>query len=239
MKYELDMNNIPEHIGIIMDGNGRFAKQQGLSRSEGHKAGAEKLVEISNYCTTLGIKYLTVYAFSTENWRRPQEEVKGIMKLLRSYLTDWKKYFGGKHSRMNVIGDVTALETGLQNLIKYVAVQTKDEVKHTINFAICYGGRAEIVNAAKTIALRVKKGELDISDINEEMFGDYLYTRGFPDPDLIIRPGGELRLSNFLTWQSAYSELWFSDKLWPEFTTDDLDKAIYDYQNRHRRFGGL
>ena len=140
---------------------------------------------------------------------------------------------------MNVVGNIGDLETGLQNLIKYVATQTKDEVKHTINFAICYGGRAEIVNAAKTIAEKVKKGELEISDINEEMFSDYLYTKGFPDPDLIIRPGGELRLSNFLTWQSAYSELWFSDKLWPEFTTDDLDKAIYDYQNRHRRFGGL
>ena len=118
-------------------------------------------------------------------------------------------------------------------------METKDEVKHTINFAICYGGRAEIINATKTIAEKVKNGELEVSDINEEMFNDYLYTKGFPDPDLIIRPGGELRISNFLTWQSAYSELWFCDALWPEFTTDDLDKAIYDYQNRHRRFGGL
>ena len=160
LKYELDMNNIPEHIGIIMDGNGRFAKRQGLSRSEGHKAGAEKLVEISNYCTTLGVKYLTVYAFSTENWKRPQEEVKGIMKLLHSYLTDWKKYFGGKHSRMNVVGDINQLDTGLQSLIKYVAKETKDEVKHTINFAICYGGRAEIVDAVNRILAEKSNGKI-------------------------------------------------------------------------------
>lgn len=239
MKYNLDLDNMPEHIGIIMDGNGRYAQNKGLKRNEGHKAGAEKLVEISNYCRDLGIKYLTVYAFSTENWKRPAEEVKGLMELLRAYLKDWKKYFGGKNSRFNVIGNVSQLDPTLQKMIKFVMKETSKETLHTINFAICYGGRDEIVNAAKSLSEEVKAGKLNSEDITEELFSKYLYTKNLPDPELIIRPGGELRLSNFLTWQSAYSEFWFTDTLWPDFSTDEFDKAIYEYQNRHRRFGGL
>ena len=239
MKYNIDTNNIPEHIGIIMDGNGRYAQKLGLKRNEGHKAGAEQLNIISEHAGNLGVKYLTVYTFSTENWKRPKEEVAGIMKLLRMYLLNWEKYIGGKGVRIRVLGDISKFEVSLQKLINFVTDQTKNENKLTLNIALGYGGRNEIVSAAKSIASEYKNGNISLEDIDEKLFSEHLYTKDIPDPDLIIRPGGELRLSNFLTWQSAYSEFWFTDVLWPEFSVDDFDKAIYDYQTRHRRYGGL
>ncbi len=239
MKYNLDLNRIPEHVGIIMDGNGRYAQKLGLKRNEGHKAGAEQLNIISEHASKLGVKYLTLYTFSTENWKRPKEEVAGIMKLLRMYLLNWEKYIGGKGVKIKVVGDISLFDSSLQKLINYVSEQTKSENRLILNIALGYGGRNEIVNAAKKIAEDYKQGNISLDSIDENLFSEYLYTKDVPDPDLIIRPGGELRLSNFLTWQSAYSEFWFSDVLWPEFSTDDFDKAIYDFQMRHRRYGGL
>ncbi len=222
-----------------MDGNGRYAQKLGLKRTEGHKAGAEQLNIISEHAGNLGVKYLTVYTFSTENWKRPKEEVAGIMKLLRMYLLNWEKYIGGKGVRIRVLGDVSLFDSSLQKLMNYVSDQTKNETKLVLNIALGYGGRNEIVQAAKKLAEDYKNGILSLDDVSESLFSGYLYTKDIPEPDLIIRPGGELRLSNFLTWQSAYSEFWFTDVLWPEFSTDDFDKAIYDYQTRHRRYGGL
>ncbi len=239
MKFDIDLNNLPVHIGIIMDGNGRYATFRGLPRTEGHKAGAETLHKISEYAGELGIKYLTVYAFSTENWKRPADEVKGIMKLLGTYLASWEKYLGGKNVRIKVVGDISRFDPALKKMIAFVEKQTEKRDGLTINIALGYGGRAEIVNAAKKVAEMYKSGELDIESLTEDDFSKLLYTKGEPDPDLIIRPGGEMRLSNFLTWQSAYSEFYFTDVLWPDFGKEHLEEAIYEYQKRHRRFGGL
>lgn len=239
MKYNLDEKRIPKHIGIIMDGNGRYAQRRGLPRTMGHKEGAETLRRLSEFAAHLGVKYLTVYAFSTENWKRPQDEVSGIMKLLGWYLGDWEKYLGGKDVRIVVIGDISEFDKKLQEKIRFVEEKTKDRTGMVIQIALGYGGRAEIVRAAKQIALLCKDGTLSPDQIDEELFSRYLYTAGVPDPELIIRPGGEMRLSNFLTWQSTYSELYVTDILWPEFTDDDLVEAIWVYQQRQRRFGGV
>lgn len=239
MKFDIDKDNIPAHIGIIMDGNGRYATKLGLNRSEGHKVGAETLRQIAIDAADLGVKYLTVYAFSTENWKRPKDEVMGIMKLLYKYLKDWDKYIAGRHVRIKVIGDVSDFDPTLIKMIKFVENSTKHETELTLNIALGYGGRDEIVNAAKKLAQDYKKGEVDLEQVDEDKFSQYLYTKDIPDPDLIIRPGGEVRLSNFLTWQSAYSEFYFTDTLWPDFTKEDLVKAIAYYQSKHRRFGGI
>jgi undecaprenyl diphosphate synthase len=222
-----------------MDGNGRYATAKGLKRNEGHKAGAETLRRIAIDAADIGVKYLTVYAFSTENWKRPKDEVTGIMKLLYAYLKDWDKYIGDRHVRIKVLGDITNFDPTLKKMIRYVENKTKKENELTLNIALGYGGRNEIVNAAKKIAKEYKSGKINLKDLDEELFSNYLYTEDIPDPDLIIRPGGEVRISNFLIWQSAYSEFYFSDVLWPCFSKENLLEAISYYQSKNRRFGGV
>ncbi|MCQ2471149.1 MAG: isoprenyl transferase [Clostridia bacterium] len=233
---------LPEHIGIIMDGNGRWAKQRGLNRWDGHKEGANVFRKICSYACDIGIKSITFYAFSTENWRRPPEEVAAIMDLFRDYLgeaEDRENENIKKGMQMHFIGRRDDMPDDIVSLMETAEENSKDANRIKVNIAINYGGRLEIVEAVRKLAQKVKDGEMNPEDITEDSISDNVYTAGQSDPDLIIRPSGELRLSNFLLWQSAYSELWFSDILWPDFTTDDLDKAIDDYNNRNRRFGGV
>ena len=229
---QVDMSRLPRHIAIIMDGNGRWAKKRGLPRTAGHKVGAETFRDIATYCKELGMDYLTVYAFSTENWKRPAEEVSAIMSLLEQYLLEAVDTMERDYIRLRFFGDLSALSPELQAL----AHRTDDISGHydgfQANICLNYGGRAEILRAAQLCAAA---GE----DWTEENFSKYLWSAGIPDPELIIRPSGELRLSNFLLWQCAYSEFYFCDTLWPDFTRADLDKAIIDYQKRDRRFGGV
>ncbi len=229
---------MPIHIGIIMDGNGRWAKKRGLPRSAGHRAGANNLKTIAEYCGSIGVKYLTAYAFSTENWKRPKEEVDAIMDLLLQYLRDVDQ-LAGKNVVVRVIGDRSALSEEINREIDHVWEYTKDNTGLVMNIALNYGSRDELVHGMRVLAERVRRGELAPEDITEQMVSDSLYTAGQPDPDLIIRPSGELRLSNFLLWQGAYSELWFSNTNWPDFTTGQLAEAIAAYQTRSRRFGGV
>ena len=236
---EVDYNNLPKHIGIIMDGNGRWAKKRGLPRSMGHAEGAKVLEKITRFAGDIGIRYITYYAFSTENWKRPSNEVDALMRLMVDYLDDYKRLLGGEDIRIRIIGKKDGLSDEILNKISIVEENTKHNSKITMNIAVNYGGREDIVNAFKTIAEKVKKGELEPEDITENLVSDNLYTCFMPDPDLIIRPSGELRLSNFLIWQSAYSEFWFSDINWPDFTKDDFLKAISDFQKRNRRYGGV
>ena len=229
---------IPKHIGIIMDGNGRWAKKRMLPRNMGHKKGAEVFQDITRYCNQLGLESVTFYAFSTENWKRPAEEVGGIMSLLKEYLIkafDYEK----ENNRVLFLGDKSAFKGDLLELMLDIENKTKDRTGMTLNIALNYGSRNEIVTATKNIALKVQQGLLKPEDINEELFDDYLYTKGQPDPDFILRPSGEKRLSNFLLWQSAYSEFIYMDVLWPDFTRKDLDAAIMEFNNRNRRFGGV
>ncbi len=233
---------LPQHLGIIMDGNGRWAKQRGLARSEGHKQGSETFRRIGEYAGNLGIRYITFYAFSTENWNRPEAEVNAIMHLFDSFLTEAIDRLDEnieKGIRLHFLGDKSGLSEELRNLMDFVEEQTKNCTKVHLNLAINYGGRQEILQAVKSIAQNVENGLITVDDISEQMISDALYTGGQPDPDLIIRPSGELRLSNFLTYQSAYSEFWFSDVLWPDFTEEHLDQALADFEKRHRRFGGI
>ena len=225
---------LPTHIAIIMDGNGRWAKKRSLPRTAGHVAGAKTFKTIARYCNKIGLKYLTVYAFSTENWKRPEDEVKSIMNLLRDYLKDAEN-FKDENIKVNFIGDRTPLAEDIKALMKKNEDGSKDATGLTLNIAINYGGRDEITNAVKKI---VNSG-VNAEDITEDLISQNLYTYGIPDPDLIIRPSGEYRLSNYLIWQSAYSEYWFSDILWPDFTPRHLEKAINDYNHRNRRFGGV
>lgn len=235
----LDVNNIPKHIGIIMDGNGRWAKKRGLPRSAGHRMGAKVLEQITRDAGHLGVRYLTVYAFSTENWKRPKEEVDALMKLLSEYLDDYKRLIGDDDIRIKIIGSYDGLSEDIIAKIKNIEEQTKHNSAITLNIALNYGGRDELVKAVKKIAASVKEGTMSADDICEETISQNIYTNYMPDPDFIIRPSGEYRLSNFLLWQSAYSEFWFSDILWPDFTRDDLIKAIIDFQKRNRRYGGV
>ncbi|WMJ23643.1 isoprenyl transferase [Paludicola sp. MB14-C6] len=229
---------LPKHIGIIMDGNGRWAKLRGLPRNAGHKMGAKTFRKIVRYCNKLGIKYLTVYAFSTENWKRPQEEVNGILNLLREYLNDAKNY---KHEnvRTKFIGDLSVFEGDILDKIKECEFESENFTGLTLNIAINYGGRNELLHATKVIAQKVKDGEIQPEDIDEAMMDNHLYTAGQPDVDLIIRPSGEFRLSNFMLWQSAYAEYIFMDILWPDFNEKSLDKALAEFTKRNRRFGGI
>ena len=228
---------IPRHIAIILDGNGRWAKKRALPRKAGHLAGSETFRSIATYCKEIGVEYLTVYAFSTENWKRPEDEVKGIMKLLDKYLHEAIRDMQKKQIRLKVFGDVSRLSPSLRELIART-----DEISQGIegfqaNVCINYGGRAEIVRAAQRYAQDYAQGKA--GELTEESFSDYMYSAGIPDPDLLIRPGGEYRLSNFLLWQCAYSEFYYTDVLWPDFTPEDLDKAIEAYNHRDRRFGGV
>ena len=234
---EIDKENLPKHIAVIMDGNRRWAKAKGLEVKAGHKEGGENLKRIARYANKIGIKYLTVYAFSTENWKRTKEEVGALMFLLQWYLNDLLNNEQLEGIRINVLGDITRLDTGIQKLINELMDRTKNEKGLVLNIAFNYGGRNELVEATKKIAKKVKDGEIDINDIDEELISNNIYTAGMPDPDLLIRPGGELRTSNFLPWQLTYSEFVFTDKYWPDFTEEDLDEAILEYEKRNRKFG--
>lgn len=229
---------VPAHIAIIMDGNGRWAKRRGLPRNAGHKQGAKVFQNICDYCRKIGVKYVTAYAFSTENWKRPQNEVNAIMELLRSYLKEASKQTR-KDARLLFLGDRTPLADDLQRLMEKVERESANNTGITICIALNYGGRAEIVSSARELARMAAQGKLDPDSIDESLFESYLYTGGIPDPDLLIRPSGELRLSNFLLWQLAYTEFVFQDVLWPDFTTAHLDQAIDQYTKRNRRFGGI
>lgn len=230
---EID-KKIPEHIAIIMDGNGRWAKNRSLPRTAGHVAGSKKFKEIARYCNKIGVKYLTVYAFSTENWRRPKEEVDAIMNIFRDYLRD-SANFKSENIMLKFIGDRSVMPEDIVELMAQAEYDSKDATGLKCYMAINYGGRDELVHAVKDI---INEG-ISAEDITEEVISSHIYTKDYPDPELIIRPSGEYRLSNFLIWQSAYSEFWFSNILWPDFSTDDLEKAIDDYNKRNRRFGGI
>jgi undecaprenyl diphosphate synthase len=230
---------VPAHIAIFMDGNGRWAKKRGLPRKAGHSVGLQTFRTIVSYCNKIGVKYLTVYAFSTENWSRPADEVEAIMNLLRTNLKESLSKFKNENIKTKFIGDTSILDEDIKKLIKEAEEGSKNATGLTLNIAMNYGGRAEIVRAAKLISVDVKNGLISVNNINEKEFAKRIYTAGHPDPDLIIRSSGELRISNFLLWQSAYSEFWFSNILWPNFTTKDLEKAISDYNMRNRRFGGV
>ena len=227
----------PRHIAIIMDGNGRWAKKRGLPRTAGHAAGAEAFRRIANYCRTLGVEYLTVYAFSTENWKRSAEEISGIMRLLRRYLEEALADMEKNRVRFKFFGDLSRLSPELQEMCRNAESRSVDyDVQ--VNFCLNYGGRDEIVHAVKGFLADVSAGKAKAEDLNEQVLSGYLYSAGVPDPELIIRPSGEQRTSNFLLWQSAYSEYMFMDVLWPDFSTEDLDRAIEEYHRRNRRFGG-
>ncbi|QAT41649.1 isoprenyl transferase [Clostridium sp. JN-9] len=238
-EHKIDMTRIPRHIAIIMDGNGRWAKERNLPRSIGHKAGIETVREIVKECSKLNVKYLTLYVFSTENWKRPREEVSTLMNLLAQYLRSEFKELNSNNVIINHIGDISKLPGICQEELIDAYDRTKSNTGLTLNLAINYGGRDELIYAFRNIIKDIKSGVIEESDINQELISNYLYTRNMPDPDLIIRPSGEQRLSNFLLWQCAYSEFWYSDIKWPDFRKEDLHMAIYDYQNRDRRFGSV
>ncbi len=231
---------LPKHIGIIMDGNGRWAKKRGLPRTAGHSVGSNTFKTIARYCSEIGIKYLTVYAFSTENWKRPQEEVISLMKIFKSYMLEAINEFKDETIKIRFIGDTSKFSPELQDLMKQTEEGGADRDGMVLNIAVNYGGRAEIVTAVKQICSDIESGKLDKSSIDEKLISDYLYTADQPDPDLIIRPSGEYRTSNFLLWQSAYSEYVIMDNvLWPDFSKENLNEAIIEYSKRNRRYGGI
>jgi len=238
MQNQSEMLSVPQHIAIIMDGNGRWAKQRGLPRNAGHRQGAKVFETICDYCQKIGVKYVTAYAFSTENWKRPQNEVDAIMDLLRSYLKEAAKQVK-RNVCLRFLGDRTPLVPDLQELIEQAERESAANTGITVCIALNYGGRDEIVHSARALAEKAAKGQLDPARIDEGMLAENLYSGGIPDPDLMIRPSGEKRLSNFLLWQLAYAEFVFLDVLWPDFTPADLDEAIRQFQLRNRRFGGI
>ena len=235
MKFNKE--NMPKHIAIIMDGNRRWAKAKGKPAAFGHKAGAKTLENIVRYANKIGLKYITVYAFSTENRKRAEDEVNALMMLLQNYLDEYSKRADSENIRVKILGDITVLSQGMQKSIINCMERTQNNTGVTFNIALNYGGRDEIIKAIKNIAKQVQDGEIDIEKINEETISNNLYTAGQPDPDLLIRTSGEIRLSNFLPWQLVYSEFLFIDKNWPDFTEEDLDNAIVEYQKRTRKFG--
>ena len=239
MERKLEKSVLPQHLGIIMDGNGRWAKKRGLPRSAGHTAGANNFRTITRYCSRIGIPYLTVYAFSTENWKRPMEEVGALMRLFKQYLEEALRDFMDENIRVIFIGDTSAFSPDLQKLIARVEHESAGKTGMVLNIAMNYGGRAELARAMRLLAEDVKQGRLSPDEIGEAEISSRLYTAGQPDPDLIIRPSGEHRTSNFLLWQSAYAEYVVMDILWPDFKTGDLDRALLDYASRNRSFGGV
>ncbi len=228
---------MPKHIAIIMDGNRRWAKSKGKPVSFGHKEGAKTLENIVRYANKIGLEYITVYAFSTENWKRAEDEIKALMMLLQNYLDEYAKRADTENIKVKILGDISALSEGMQKSINKCMERTKDNTGVTFNIALNYGGRDEILKAIKQIAKEVKEDKLKIEEITEDKVSNSLYTKGEPDPDLLIRTSGELRLSNFLPWQLVYSEFLFIDKNWPDFNEEDLDNAIIEYQKRTRKFG--
>lgn len=236
---DIDFTNIPKHIGIIMDGNGRWAKNRFLPRIAGHKEGMNRVVDIVEECCKIGVRTLTLYAFSTENWKRPEEEVNGLMNILVIYINSQLKRILENNIIFRVIGDYSKLPSSIVKLLDNSIDKSKDNNGMVLNIALNYGGRAEIISSIKNLYKDIEKGKLSLDELNEESFKNYLYTKENSDVDLMIRTGNEKRISNFLIYQLAYSEFYFTDVLWPEFYTDDLYDAIYDFQNRNRRFGGI
>ena len=234
---QVDFTRLPRHVAIILDGNGRWAKARGLPRTAGHGAGAEAFRRIGNYCKDIGIEYLTVYAFSTENWKRPPEEVRTIMAIFEKYMMEALSIMERDRFKMRFFGDISALSPRLQELMAAAEEKSTHYEGCQMNMCINYGGRDEIIRAVRRYAQEFKDGTAP--ELTEETFGNYLYSAGIPDPDLIIRTSGEERLSNFLPWQGAYSELYFTDVLWPDFTERDMDAALAEFQRRDRRFGGV
>ncbi len=227
---------LPLHIGIIMDGNRRWARNRGLPTTSGHSRGAEVFKNLALYCNKIGLRHLTVYAFSTENWKRSFSEVSALMFLFKKYLKNVMKDFKNENIKLKFIGDISKFSNDIQNLINTIEAETKDRTGMNLNIAMNYGGRSEIINAIKNMQLHSDIG--NFSNLTEEYFNSYLYTKGQPDVDFLIRTGGEKRLSNFLLWQSAYAELYFTDTLWPDFSEKIFDESIEEYFNRTRRFGG-
>lgn len=238
-QIELDLENIPQHIGVIMDGNGRWAKKRGLPRSAGHKRGADILENISDYCNSIGVKALTVYAFSTENWSRPQKEIDALMELLYDYLLQVEEKFKNRNMRLMISGDTSKLSEKIQKAIVHAEEVTASGDGMVLNIALNYGGRDEIVRAVRKISEKVQNGDIQPEEISEDIFSENLDMATLPEVDLIIRPSGEKRLSNFMLWQAAYAEFWYSDICWPDFTENDMKQAIVDFQSRNRRFGGV
>ena len=236
---QVDFAHLPRHVAIIMDGNGRWAKKRGLPRTAGHAAGAENFRTIATYCKEIGLEYLTVYAFSTENWKRPEEEVSAIMGLLKKYLLEAIGQMERDKVKMEFFGDLSPLSQELRDLCEQTRRISKRYDGCQVNICLNYGGRDEILRAARAYALDCVEGRADPNHLTQENFSGYLFSRGVPDPDLIIRPSGELRLSNFLLWESAYAEFYFTDVLWPDFSKAELLRAIASYQSRARRFGGI
>ncbi len=236
---ERETSGLPRHIAIILDGNGRWAKKRSLPRTAGHAAGSENFRKIATYCKDISVDYLTVYAFSTENWKRPEDEVKSIMKLLEKYLHEAIDTMERDKIRMKVFGNVTALSPELQQLVAKTNEISERYEGFQANICLNYGGRDELLRAARAYAQDCLEGKADPNHLGESEFSDYLFSHGVPDPDLVIRPSGELRLSNFLLWQSAYAEFYFTDVLWPDFSKEELHKAIAAFQGRSRRFGGV
>ncbi len=237
--FTISKEHLPQHIGIIMDGNGRWAKKRGLPRQAGHRAGAQTFEKIVDFCGNFGIHYLTFYAFSTENWCRPKEEVDALMVLLEDYLDNGLKKLAGKKTRIHFIGDRARFTESFQQKMRHVEEETAGGSELLVNVALNYGGREEIVHACRALAEKVADGTLTPEEVTEDAITANIYTADQPMPDLIIRPSGEMRLSNFLLWQSAYAELWYSDILWPDFGEEDMKRAISDFQKRNRRFGGV
>ncbi len=239
-KTSIDYSRLPKHIAIIMDGNGRWGQKRGLPRLVGHKAGIETIRDIIKTSSDIGIQYITVYAFSTENWKRPEDEVKGLFSLLLLYLEKEIDEIHNNNVRLSIIGEYKKLPDGVVKKIDYALNRTKNNTGMVFNIALNYGGRDEILRMARNIYLMTKNNEIEnVDEIDYNLIESLLYTEGIPDPDLIIRTSGELRLSNFLLWQTAYSEFWSTDTLWPDFRKEDLFEAIKVYQNRNRRYGGI
>ncbi len=235
MNTELDKSRIPQHIAIIMDGNGRWATERGLDRTFGHKEGVETVKKITSECARLGVKFLTLYTFSTENWNRPAYEIEALMGLVLSFVD--MDLFTDNSIKFRMVGDMSRLPQSVQDKIRYMEDLTKDGTRMTVVMAMSYSSKLELANATRLIAEKVKAGKLDPADITEQTINDHLWTSFMPDPELLIRTGGELRISNYLLWQCAYSEFYFCDTYWPDFTEEALHEAIADYQRRQRRFG--
>ena len=231
-------DKLPDHVGFIMDGNGRWAKKRGLPRTFGHREGAKQFKKIVRYCKDIGLKNISFYAFSTENWQRPAEEVNTIMELFRDYIVDVRNFLS-ENTRMIFLGDKSAFDEDLQEKMIKLEEDTAKYDEMTLMMAVNYGGRDEITHAARILADKAAKGEIKPEDITEQSISDNLYTAGFPDVDLLIRPSGEQRISNYLIWQCAYAEFYYTDVLWPDFTPEELDKALAEYARRNRRFGGV
>lgn len=236
---KLDLNSIPKHIAIIMDGNGRWAKEKNLPRTMGHRAGVETIRDIVKACNNLGVKYLTLYAFSTENWKRPRDEVNSLMKLLVEYLKNEFEELDSNNVVINSIGDISKLPKICEEELVKAYENTKNNTGLVLNLALNYGGRDELTRAFKNMYKDLNEGKISEDEIVDSTISNYLYTAGMPDPDIVIRPSGEQRISNFLLWQCAYAEFWYSDIKWPDFKRENLYEAIYDYQHRNRRFGAI